>query len=605
MKLGTKLLGAAAAAVLLTTVGGIVTVYLLSSRNRVVELRELMSSIVEQSESVAGSMDYMYKNDAFDQDGLMRKAKAAAGGRPLSEVYSSTALYSTIPIVAAWRSVEAAAKRNGFEFFTPTRPGVPARNPKNEYGEKFAEVFKAFERGEKEYFFHDKQRQHLVLARPVYLSASCLSCHGDPAKSRSGDGKDILGLPMENMKLGDIKGAFVLDAKISDDPVVKATVVSMVLAAGVTLFVVLIGFHFFSGRTIIRPLSGTIDEINQASAQTTSASNQIASASQQLAEGASDQAASLEETSASLEEMTSMVRRTAESVRTAKQLTSETRVAADHGNQSNQRLHGSLDLIRNTSNDMRAAVDGIKASSNNVAQIIQTIDEIAFQTNILALNAAVEAARAGEAGQGFAVVAEEVRNLAQRSATAARQTADLIDEAVKHSNQGVAMNEKVFESVATVASAADEVGQALKEIVTRVEQVDRQVGEIAGAASEQSSGIQQINIAISQLDKVTQSNAASAEESAGACEELNAQAATLRSSIHALQSLIAGQTTAESRSEPQSFDVAPRRSHPSTTGHSRPASPAIQARNNVHSAQAAGRNASHAPAPNDDRSLTF
>lgn len=540
MRLGAKLLGAATIAVLLTALGSVVTVYQLSSRNRIAELREKMSSIIEQSESVAGSMDYMHRNQAFDEAGLVRKAQETAGGRPLSEVYSTTALYSTIPIVAAWRSVEAAAKKNGFEFFTPTSPGIPARNPKNEYGGKFADVFKAFAQGDKEYFFHDRERQLLVLARPVYLSASCLSCHGDPAKSRTGDGKDILGLPMENLKTGDIKGAFVLNAKISDDPVIKATVVSMIIAAGATLVVVLTGFHIFNGRTIIRPLSGTIEEIDRASSQTSAASSQIASASQQLAEGASEQAASLEETSASLEEMTSMVRRTADSVQAAKGLTSETRVAADRGNQSNQKLHGTLGLIRVASNDMRGAVEGIKASSNNVAQIIKTIDEIAFQTNILALNAAVEAARAGEAGQGFAVVAEEVRNLAQRSATAARQTAELIEEAVKHANQGVSMNEKVFESVATVASAADEVAHALNEIVTRVTQVDRQVGEIASAASEQSAGIQQINIAISQLDKVTQSNAANAEESAGASEELNAQAMALRHSIHDLRDLIAG-----------------------------------------------------------------
>lgn len=540
MRLGAKLLGAATIAVLLTALGSVVTVYQLSSRNRVAELREKMSSIIEQSESVAASMDYMHRYQAFDEAGLVQKARATAGGRPLSEVYSTTALYSTIPIVAAWRSVEAAAKKNGFEFFTPTRPGIPARNPKNEYGEKFADVFKAFERGEKEFFLHDRERQQLVLARPVYLSASCLSCHGDPAKSRTGDGKDILGLPMENMKAGDVKGAFVLNAKISGDPVIKATVLSMIIAAGVTLVVVLTGFHIFNGRTILRPLSGTIGEIDKASSQTSAASSQIASASQHLAEGASEQAASLEETSASLEEMTSMVRRTADSVQAAKGLTSETRVAADRGNQSNQKLHGTLGLIRAASNDMRGAVEGIKDSSNNVAQIIKTIDEIAFQTNILALNAAVEAARAGEAGQGFAVVAEEVRNLAQRSATAARQTAELIEEAVKHSNLGVSVNEKVVESVATVASAADEVGHALNEIVTRVTQVDRQVGEIASAASEQSAGIQQINIAISQLDKVTQSNAANAEESAGACEELNAQASSLRRSIQNLQDLIAG-----------------------------------------------------------------
>jgi len=540
MKLGTKLLTAAAFAVILTTMGAVVTVYYLSSHNRVVELREKMSSVIEQSESVATSMDYMHKHEAFDQAGLLKKASDQAAGRPLSEYYSSTALYSTIPIVAAWRSVEAAAKKNSFEFFTPTRPGIPARNPKNDYGKRFEPIFTAFERGEKEYFLHDKKRQHLVLARPVHLSASCLSCHGDPAKSRSGDGKDIIGLPMENLKVGDVKGAFVLDAALSGDPVIKATVVSMTLVGGLTLIVVLVGFHLFTTRTIILPLSTTINQINGTSEQTSAASTQIATASQSLAEGASEQAASLEETSASLEEMTSMVRRTADSARAAKQLTSETRNAASSGTQSNQKLHGALGLIRNASEDMRHAVEGIKASSDNVARIIKTIDEIAFQTNILALNAAVEAARAGEAGQGFAVVADEVRNLAQRSARAAKETAELIDASVRQSEQGVVVNERMVETIKTVSAAAADVAKALKEIETRVTEVDSEVGQIASASSEQSTGILQINTAVTELDKVTQSNAANAEESASVCEELRAQALSLKQAIHNLKHLVDG-----------------------------------------------------------------
>jgi methyl-accepting chemotaxis protein len=345
---------------------------------------------------------------------------------------------------------------------------------------------------------------------------------------------------MENMKVGDVKGAFVLDAALSGDPVIKATVVSMTIVGGLTLIIVLIGFHVFTTRTIIRPLSTTINQINGTSEQTSAASNQIATASQSLAEGASEQAASLEETSASLEEMTSMVRRTADSARAAKQLTSETRSAANSGAQSNQKLNGSLELIRSASEDMRLAVGGIKASSDNVARIIKTIDEIAFQTNILALNAAVEAARAGEAGQGFAVVADEVRNLAQRSARAAKETAELIDASVRQSEQGVIVNERMFETIKTVAAAAGDVAKALKEIESRVAEVDSQVGQIASASSEQSTGILQINTAVTELDKVTQSNAANAEESASVCEELHAQALSLKEAIHNLKHLVDG-----------------------------------------------------------------
>jgi methyl-accepting chemotaxis protein len=177
---------------------------------------------------------------------------------------------------------------------------------------------------------------------------------------------------------------------------------------------------------------------------------------------------------------------------------------------------------------MSAAMEAIKVSSDDIAKIIKTIDEIAFQTNILALNAAVEAARAGEAGMGFAVVADEVRNLAQRSAQAAKETATKIEGAINNTAQGVQISTKVAE--------------ALNEIVTKARQVDELVAEVSSASREQTQGITQINTAVGQMDKVTQSNAASAEECAAAAEELNAQAETMKHSVGELLQLVGGNT---------------------------------------------------------------
>jgi methyl-accepting chemotaxis protein len=172
----------------------------------------------------------------------------------------------------------------------------------------------------------------------------------------------------------------------------------------------------------------------------------------------------------------------------------------------------------------------IKVSSDDIAKIIKTIDEIAFQTNILALNAAVEAARAGEAGMGFAVVADEVRNLAQRCAQAAKETAGKIEGAITKTGQGVEITTKVAD--------------ALNEIVTKVRQVDELVTEVAGASREQTDGIAQINVAVGQMDKVTQSNAATAEESAAAAEELNSQAEVMKQSVAELLQLVGGKSEA-------------------------------------------------------------
>jgi methyl-accepting chemotaxis protein len=177
-------------------------------------------------------------------------------------------------------------------------------------------------------------------------------------------------------------------------------------------------------------------------------------------------------------------------------------------------------------NEMREAMDAIKTSSNDIAKIIKTIDEIAFQTNILALNAAVEAARAGEAGAGFAVVAEEVRALAQRSANSAKETASKIEVAIKNGEHGVVISSKVAE--------------ALLVIVEKARKVDELVAEIATASQEQNQGISQINTAVSQMDKVTQSNAASAEETAAAAEELSAQSVSLKEIVGQLHQMIGG-----------------------------------------------------------------
>ena len=279
--------------------------------------------------------------------------------------------------------------------------------------------------------------------------------------------------------------------------VIVATVAALLsLLAGILL-----------ARALSRPITRVITELTHSSAQIAAAAGQVSDTSQLLAEGSNQQASALEETSSSLEEMAGMTRRNAENAARAKDLSTQTRAVADSG---------SVETAA-----MNSAMIEIKQSSDGIAKIIKTIDEIAFQTNILALNAAVEAARAGEAGLGFAVVADEVRGLAQRSATAARETAEKIESAIAKTNQGVALSERV--------------AQSLTEIAEKVRQMDGVVAEVANASRDQSNGINQINTAVSSMDQIVQSNAASAEECASASEELNAQAVVLKESTVDLQ----------------------------------------------------------------------
>ncbi len=256
-------------------------------------------------------------------------------------------------------------------------------------------------------------------------------------------------------------------------------------------------------QTMIGCLRRTIEQVHVSTESMRTAADEIAVGNLDLSQRTEETASNLQQTASSLEEITGTVRQTADSSRTANQLVTTASDAAAKGGEV-------VDQVVSTTGE-------IDESSRRIADIIGTIDGIAFQTNILALNAAVEAARAGEQGRGFAVVASEVRSLAQRSAEAAREIKALIGTSVERVEAG--------------SRLVRDAGESMREIVVSVQRVTDIIGEITAASNEQSRGIDQINSAVAQLDQMTQQNAALVEESAAAAESLKHQATKLGETV--------------------------------------------------------------------------
>jgi hypothetical protein len=287
---------------------------------------------------------------------------------------------------------------------------------------------------------------------------------------------------------------------------------------GLTLGVCLVlAMTICLGRNISRPVGRIVARLRDEAENSTREAGSVHDSSQAVSSGASSQSSAIDQTTATLEEVASAARSNAENAKQAQQTASEARTAAEEGA---VQMRG-----------LTEAIQALLSSSNDVTRIIKTIDEIAFQTNILALNAAIEAARAGDAGSGFAVVAEEVRSLAQRSASAAKETTEKITATSERTHAGSEISIKVAGTLATILAKAREV--------------EGLVSKIAKASHEQDSGIEQISGAIREIGQVTESNMAYARQTAESAEDLENRAVALRSVVGELQAVVLGGSVPE------------------------------------------------------------
>jgi len=499
--LRTKLVFASLAAVAVTSVACLLVQRATIRRQGVELTRDAMRGVILGAENVRASVSAMREAKSFVEPTAAE----------LQGDYRKLGVYKTVPVVAAWEAVREVSRREGYQF------RVAANNPRNPENSPRAEeraILASLEGGAAEYFQLDEDRGEIVYARPVRLTRDCLACHGDPGLSSTGNGKDMLGFRMENWREGQVHGVFILRASTSRlDPILQAGLQRTLIWLTPVSLLVGLAIAWFVGR-LSRQVDALSVRLNASSRSVAVSAAELSKTSAMLTENATSQAASLEETSAAGNEIRSMAVSNTSQMERAAGLASDTEKAIQEGT---GKLRHMLD-----------SVDEINTASQRISTIIRTIDEIAFQTNVLALNAAVEAARAGQAGLGFAVVAEEVRALAQRCASASKGTAALIEDCITRARSG----KLVSQELAEVFTAINERAAGIRELVAQA----------TSGSREQSQGVDQVATALSQLEQITMNNVSGAEQSSRSADQLHQEADRLQALVHDLHGLVNGST---------------------------------------------------------------
>ncbi|MEQ9459713.1 MAG: methyl-accepting chemotaxis protein [Phycisphaeraceae bacterium] len=537
---------------------------------------EKAAAFTAVADSAKNHTSLLAEQGAFDREKLRAELEAdIAAGKP----YTESKAFNTIPVVAGWKAAEQAATKENIEFRVTA---FEARNPKNEpqpgtfEHQLFADLEDSFATATDENIYRiNEETNELHYLRAIKLTADCMTCHGDPATSNTGDGKDPLGFPMENWKVGDMHGAFhVVMPMAPVDTQVAGFITSGLLftvpmtIGGALIIFLMLRFAFAKpiaalverladiaegdGDLTKRVEDRRSDELGQlgkafnkfvqkvhdlvasvqgASSEVAAASTEIAASSEQISRGLDDQQQQTAVIAASAEEMSSSVNevanRAAESLGKAEEAG---KMAAQGG-----------EVVRQTIEDMQEIADAVKATAacvedlgkrgEQIGAIIEVINDIADQTNLLALNAAIEAARAGEHGRGFAVVADEVRKLADRTTKATEEIAESIEAIQTGTGQAVERMQSGTQRVTQGVERAGQAGSSLESIVAGSREVYDLVQSIATSSREQSTASQSVTESVTSMSSVISESAEGSRQASEAVNMLSQKAEQLASLI--------------------------------------------------------------------------
>jgi methyl-accepting chemotaxis protein len=540
-----------------------------AAQQAMVEKAAAFTAVADETKKHVGEL---HQANAFDQQALMHDLKQVLEeGRS----YTEAKIFGTLPIVAGWETAGEAAKAEGIDFhITSKNARNPDNSPQSEFEEQLlVDLRKQVESGgDKVIHRIDPETNSLHYMRAVQLTTDCMSCHGDPATSPTADGRDILGFPMENWSVGDMHGAnhVVLPMEPVDGQVASFIMTGLMWTAPVVLvatviFVLLLSMMF--GRPVRRliervrdiaegegDLTQRIDvrsqdelgqlgkyfnlfiekvhEVISTVARTTdgvaAAATEIASTSDQMRSGMAEQTSQVTQVSAAVEEMSASVIEVARKSADAARNADEAGEAATQGNQIVDQTVAEMNSISDAVTASSASVKDLGKRGEQIGEIIEVINDIADQTNLLALNAAIEAARAGEHGRGFAVVADEVRKLADRTTQATEEIASSIQAIQTETTSAVERMDAGSRQVGEGVSKATEAGKSLAQIVNNSREVASMIQSIAAATEQQSATSEEVARSIESIAAVSEQSRDGSEQAAQAAEDLSREALRLQ-----------------------------------------------------------------------------